>query len=198
MLGRQNVSPTLQQQVNHSSQQRASLFQQTWKVFCASFWNHVDLLPKQPASKSGCLHKWSDLLMFPRTEQRIVVLKCVLLLLHCLYTFPVAPSTALGIFHRSNRNIPAATQSGLLTGCNSVPRSKNSLTRCAGHDLRLPTLCTVKSLFDATKHQLIIPRTLQNHLEWEHFKKATFRITTKVQGSSSSPQLRRQNRNGKT
>lgn len=45
------------------------------KGFCASFWNHVDLLPKQRASKSECLHKWSNLLMLPRTEQRIVAFK---------------------------------------------------------------------------------------------------------------------------
>lgn len=45
------------------------------KGFCASFWNHVDLLPKQRASRSECLHKWSNLLMFPRTEQRIVTFK---------------------------------------------------------------------------------------------------------------------------
>lgn len=45
------------------------------KGFCASFWNHVDLQPKQRASKSECLHKWSNLLMFPRTEQRIVAFK---------------------------------------------------------------------------------------------------------------------------
>lgn len=172
MLGRQNVSPTLQQQVNHSSQQRASLFQQTWKVSVQV--SGITLICC-PSSKSGCLHKWSDLLMFPSTEQRIVVLKCILLLPHCLYTFPAAPSSALGIFHRSNWNIPAAAQSRALTGCNSVLRAKKTLAdQMCRQCPQFARLMNRQSVFGPAKHQPIIPRTLQKPLGMGTLQESNF------------------------
>lgn len=66
--------------------------------------------------------------MFPRTEQRIVVLKSILLLLHCLFTFPVAQKDHFWKLPKEQlKQSSAAMQSRLLIGCNSVLRSKKTI-----------------------------------------------------------------------